>query len=120
LSGGELLQAISDNEKQGELITKIFRNNPGKKLSPSDVFLIFRDTFKKNYPITSIRRAMTDLSSPKCGDVLEKTAEMKIGLWNRPEHLWTLKSSDPQSEKPLPGKSVSEYAGEILKQSELF
>ena len=39
-------------------------------------------------PITSIRRAITDLTNK---DVLEKTDYMRMGSWNKMTHAWRLK-----------------------------
>lgn len=51
-----------------------------KKLSPSDVQKYFN-----NYPITSVRRAMTNLSNQ---GKLIKTDEKKVGIYGRNEYIW--------------------------------
>ena len=117
LSGDELKKAVAETDKQVVLIEKIFKANPGVKLSPSDILHIVQDNYQLKWLLTSIRRAMTDLSSPKEGDVLQKMAETKIGPHGSKEHYWILKVSAPTPEKPLPGTSVGEFAGKILEQT---
>tara|TARA_Y100000361_G_C11062870_1_gene291434 strand:+ start:61 stop:372 length:312 start_codon:yes stop_codon:yes gene_type:complete len=54
-----------------------------KPLSPSMVLSLS----KLNCPITSIRRAMTNLSND---GLLEKTNDYVEGLYGKQEHLWCL------------------------------
>ena len=68
--------AINQEDKVLELFTI------KKKLSPSDVWKYY-----SQYPITSIRRAITNLTIQ--GKLL-KTDEKKIGEWNRNEFLWEI------------------------------
>jgi hypothetical protein len=68
--------AINQEEKVLELFT-IY-----KKLSPSDVWKYYQ-----NYPITSIRRALTNLSNK---GKLIKTDEKKIGIYGRNEFIWEI------------------------------
>lgn len=51
-----------------------------KKLSPSDVQKYFN-----NYPLTSVRRALTNLSNK---GKLIKTDEKKKGIYGREEFIW--------------------------------
>jgi hypothetical protein len=69
--------AINQEDKVLELFT-IY-----KKLSPSDVWKYY-----SQYPLTSIRRAMTNLS---IAGKLVKTDEKKIGIYGRNEFIWQLK-----------------------------
>jgi hypothetical protein len=68
--------AINQEDKILELMTVY------KRLSPSDVW-----KYHQNYPITSIRRAMTNLSTK---GKLVKTDEKKIGIYGRNEFIWQL------------------------------
>ena len=70
--------AIKQEDKVLELFT-IY-----KKLSPSDVWKYY-----SQYPLTSIRRAMTNLSLQ---GKLVKTDEKKIGIYGRNEFYWILKN----------------------------
>jgi hypothetical protein len=68
--------AIKQEDKVLELFT-IY-----KKLSPSDVWKYY-----SQYPLTSIRRAMTNLS---IAGKLVKTDEKKIGIYGRNEFIWEI------------------------------
>lgn len=65
---------------QEDGIENIFKGTR-RLLSPSDV----QDLYPKEVPITSIRRAMTQLTKK---DILVMTDATKKGKWGRPEHLW--------------------------------
>lgn len=115
LNGNELLDAEGKVATQTLLIENIFKSNPGVHISPSEIKRLL-DGIKKVYPITSIRRALTDLSSPKYNQVLQKTKTMVMGEYGTLQHTWVLRGSKEisQSEKTLPGKSTGDYAKEIL------
>jgi len=66
--------AINQEDKVLELFT-IY-----KKLSPSDCYKYYSE-----YPITSIRRAITNLTIQ---GYLKKTDEKKIGIYGRNEFYW--------------------------------
>jgi predicted transcriptional regulator len=53
-----------------------------KELSPSDVWKYFQ-----NYPLTSVRRAITNLTNQ---GFLEKTQNKKIGVYGRSEFVWKI------------------------------
>ena len=73
-----LLNEIAVNQE--EKVLELFKIK--KKLSPSDVW-----EYHKNYPITSIRRAISNLTKK---GFLIKTNEKKIGEWNRNEYIWEI------------------------------
>lgn len=54
-----------------------------KKLSPSDVW----KWYGKSIPLTSVRRALTNLS--KQGKLI-KTDEKKKGIYGRDEYVWSV------------------------------
>ena len=66
-------------ETQTEAILRLFKQK--MSLSPGQVF----NHFDGRYPITSIRRAITDLTT--LGH-LEKTELQIKGLYNKPEYVW--------------------------------
>ncbi len=70
------------NITQEEKIYTIFQKY--KKLSASDVFTLYKDD---NTPITSIRRAITNLYK---SEIIFKTKEKKNGLYGRPEYIYSL------------------------------
>jgi len=67
--------------KQEEIITVIFRQSQ-KMLTPSDILFLY----PKNVPITSIRRAMTQLTKK---GILDRSGQTKESQWGRPEHYWS-------------------------------
>ena len=78
----ELAKSQAQALTQEQRIMKCF-NQYEKPLSPSMVLSIYG----LNCPITSIRRAMTNLSD---NGKLEKTKEFVMGNYGKKEHLWTL------------------------------
>ena len=70
-------------ETQEEIILHFFKSNPNLQLSPFDIQNILR----LNAPITSIRRAITNLATN--GD-LRKTKLMKLGPYGKHVHTWRL------------------------------
>ena len=85
IEGTELKEAQFKAGSQNEEILFIFKNF-GLFWSPSDIFLYVNN---KRWPLTSIRRSLTTLT--KLG-YLEKTGELKTGMFGRPENIWKLKS----------------------------
>ena len=53
-------------------------------LTPADVF----NALSGLYPITSIRRAISDFTDE---GRLVKTGKMRMGLYNQPNYVWILK-----------------------------
>ena len=75
----KLAAAIAKADKQEQKVKVIF--NCYGKLTPSDVYSFF----PSNVPITSIRRATTNLKNE---GFLKITDEMKEGLFGSPEHYY--------------------------------
>ena len=73
--------------KQEDLVLDIFQKHRVQSLTPEEVNnALEQDGYI--FPITSIRRAITDLTNR---DVLEKTDTMRLGTWNKLTHAWKLK-----------------------------
>jgi predicted HTH transcriptional regulator len=70
-------QTAKNQEEQILELMKLY-----KKLSPSDVNKYFT-----NYPLTSVRRALTNLSNQ---GKLIKTNEKKLGIYGREEYIWSV------------------------------
>jgi hypothetical protein len=85
LSGEMLKKEWAKTLNQEKFITEIFKCNPNKPLSPSQILNVYNEKYQKKVPITSIRRAMTDLTK---SNVLRKTSVTVTGLYNLPEHCW--------------------------------
>ena len=80
-SGDILKQSISTARRQQTLVLSIFRSFPGALLRPEDVHRHFGD----HVPLTSIRRAITNLTQE---GKLEKTPHMTFGKYGKKVHLW--------------------------------
>jgi hypothetical protein len=69
--------------KQEEYILAFFKDEE-KPQSPSMVY----DALPEHWPITSVRRAITNLTT--AGELV-KTNNTVTGMYGKPEHLWSLK-----------------------------
>jgi hypothetical protein len=86
LTGEDLKKAVSDAQRQEDAIFLLYKHT-GKPYSPSQVLRLMEKA-GKNWPITSLRRAITNLE--KQGKLI-KTDEMREGLYGKPEHTWIIK-----------------------------
>ena len=77
------IKASRGARTQEEIILAIL-DNSDKPASPTDVYLIL----ERYYPITSIRRAFTNLT--KSGKLV-KTDQQKEGLYGKPNYTWIVK-----------------------------
>ena len=84
IEGAELKEAQFKAGGQNEIIYDIYLTYPNIHISPSDIF----HYLSHRWPLTSIRRSLTTLT--KLG-YLEKTGELKTGMYGRPENIWKLK-----------------------------
>lgn len=116
LSSEELEKATARTMKQESLIIAIFKANPTVAISPSQMLSIFEEKYNKHPPITSIRRAMSDLTKD---NLLIKTGTMVTGSFSLPEHCWMLRvnNEDKAVEKSLSGVSTAEFANKIIEHS---
>ena len=85
LTGNELKQAEQNARTQEEIILEMFQNK--NELSASDIYKRYPKTNLFGPPITSIRRAMTNLKN--AGHII-KTDKLVIGMYGRPEHIYKL------------------------------
>ena len=87
-TGSALKESNKKTRKQEELIFDLFvkRNQP---LSPSMVL----NECGLNCPITSIRRAITDLTNS--GRIVKTDRQVK-GMYGKAEHLWELPLLEPK------------------------
>jgi len=84
LTGLELRAAITAARHQDAAILVIFQNARGP-LSPSDVWRLCEQAGKQ-WPLTSVRRAITTLTS---AGALTQTGFQKRGIYGRLEYCWT-------------------------------
>ena len=93
-TGEQLNESRSNTKTQNEIILDIFntfRLNNG--LSPSEVESILIETYGKNWPLTSIRRAISTLTDE---GKLTKTDKLRGGKYNKNEHIWRFKPQTRQ------------------------
>lgn len=69
---------------QAARILEHFEHNPGGNFTPSEVLQF---VFEGTCPITSVRRAMTNLTAD---GKLQKTTIQRDGPYGRPEYAWRL------------------------------
>jgi len=85
LSGTALVECEKDCQTQEAVILNYFNRRQGETISPSEIFIHFADI--AHWPITSIRRAITNLTEQ--GKIV-KTNTQRQGLYGKPEHCWRL------------------------------
>jgi hypothetical protein len=88
LSGEDLSRAQAKEMKQRQLVMALFRFNPDKRFSPSQIYTLFKAKYGHKSPITSWRRTLTDLT----GEGLLIKGDLKqqvLGPNGRPEHTWS-------------------------------
>lgn len=116
LIGQELVLENAKTMHQEELITNLFKALPDKAINPSAIrqFLIMR--YDRDIPLTSVRRAISDLTK---SSVLIKTTVKRKGTYHLNEHCWALNTQDNQRyiEKVMPGESTSTFANKIIESS---
>ena len=86
-TGVKLKKYKENNNKQEGLILELFRLNPKLELSPFEVHTVLKRLNVLKAPITSIRRALTDLTSK---GKLVKSSIMKMGPYGKQVHCWKL------------------------------
>ena len=87
LSGETLAKQQVKTGTQNWRILQWFRSNPGE-WTPSEVWRMMN---LPGVPLTSIRRAITDLTDPRNGGYLVRTETMRQGLYGKPEGCWRVK-----------------------------
>ena len=84
---GEILKASHKKARTQEELIHSYFITYGEPLSPSMVL----DQLRLNCPITSIRRAMTNLTQDS---KIIKTDKYVKGKYGKREHLWRLRTED--------------------------
>lgn len=87
LHGEEIKNAHVKAHTQKVKVLELYKS--GKEYTASDIWIILCGP-ATNTPITSIRRAITDLTNE---NKLVKTANMKIGMYSKPESFYKLNTS---------------------------
>jgi len=81
--GKDLKNSRNSANTQEKIILDFFRVNSNLRLSPFDI----QNVLELNAPITSIRRAITNLTIE---GKLKKTTTMKLGPYGKKVHTWRL------------------------------
>ena len=81
-TGVDLTESWIKAAKQNELILRLFRANPNEALTPNDIHNMC-NACDKDWPITSIRRAINTLT--ESGN-LTKTNELREGKYGKKTH----------------------------------
>jgi len=86
-SGDQLHQSCIRAKSLESKVLDFFRSAPGRHFTPPEVNKYFPE-----YPLTSVRRAMTNLSTSKNGEpaLLEKTELLTPGLYGKNNFNWRL------------------------------
>lgn len=90
LSGDSLVDKIRKSLNQEFWVLDVFGNYENKLTASKVHKILMRTIFVlgvKEWPITSTRRAMTNLSKR---DKLKKTDDRAIGMYGSPEHYYEL------------------------------
>lgn len=82
LQGDELAQATYRAGSQEAVILEFFRRHRNRMFTPSE---IHKTLFSSSIPLTSIRRAITNLTT---AGYLSKTDIKTQGPYGLPEHCW--------------------------------
>ena len=80
---GERLRSYSKRSKGQEVAILALFVDAQRPLAPSELFHMLDG----RYPLTSIRRAVTNLTTSRD---LVKTSKKSPGMYGRDEHLWRL------------------------------
>lgn len=108
LSGDNLEKAKARALAQEALVEEIFKANPGRHFSPSQLQKLVASKYDRHCPLTSWRRAITNLT--KRG-VLFKTDKQIAGIYGEPEYCWCYSGNSG---------SATQAGGLVFKQTELF
>lgn len=82
--GEQLKKEWLNASHQEEEVISFFEKNPNNLYTP---FEIQKEVFKEKVPITSVRRAITNLTSK---DRLLKTDHQKKGVYGKANYCWVL------------------------------
>jgi hypothetical protein len=93
-TGTELKKFQRQTETQEEKILALFENYPNEEFTKHEVktHLVNLGKIHERTPASSISRALTDLMNE--GKVM-KLDKMRMGEFDKPNHLWKLKSTLP-------------------------
>ena len=88
----QLFRSWAQTAKQNDLIYEVFKRHTHREFTPDDIHN-HPDVSRRRWPITSIRRAISNLTNKYD---LVKTDIMRVGLYGKQEHCWKLARDDGQ------------------------
>ena len=89
-TGETLKESKAKAITQNELIIHVFNTwREQNGLTPSELNKILIEHWDTNWPITSIRRALTTLTDD--GNLV-KTNDLRKGVYGKKEHVWKIKT----------------------------
>jgi len=80
-TGNTLTNSRNNSNKQKDVIYRVFQSNPNMTLTPFEI----ESAVAQSWPITSIRRAITDLTSE---GKLQKTETKRMGPYGKQTYCW--------------------------------
>jgi|TARA_R100001530_G_scaffold58440_3_gene42457 hypothetical protein len=87
-TGESLKKSWEQARSQEEVILRFFEHYPYRSFTPFEVQEEIRILQGKEWPITSVRRAMTDLTNDD--RLIKVNSVMKAGKYGKPNHMWRL------------------------------
>ena len=87
-TGLDLRESWTSNAKQNELILRIFMLTPNNTFTPDEIQTAC-ESYQRNWPITSIRRAISTLTDQA---KLTKTNNLREGKHGKKTHIWKYNS----------------------------
>lgn len=93
LKGEPLHKARKEARQQENMILAYFRSRPTAALTPEDLLAIM----SPNTPLTSVRRAITNLTAKGFLRKLPLTDVFHIGKYGKPVHSWKLSTTTQET-----------------------
>jgi len=84
-SGEELKSSWIETAKQDEIVLLLFARNQDMTFTPFDIQNILKNDYDKDYPITSVRRSISNLTEI---EALEKTSTKRKGKYGKANYCW--------------------------------
>lgn len=83
--GSNLREYKARSSSQDLCVLEYFKRHPGEVFSPEDAH---KALFSDSVPLTSVRRSFSNLEKEF---FIEKTGQMKEGIYGRPVNTWRLR-----------------------------
>tara|TARA_R100000458_G_C8272095_1_gene246911 strand:+ start:2219 stop:2512 length:294 start_codon:yes stop_codon:yes gene_type:complete len=83
--GEELKNSWIETANQDEMILLLFARNQDMTFTPFDIQNILKHDYDKDYPITSIRRSISNLTEI---EALKKTSTKRKGKYGKVNYCW--------------------------------